>query len=83
VNAAVDPATLTLRRLDLREPDEAARGADVALCRRGAVPDPAVREGARTILADIRERGATAVRDASARFGGGAAHRPRISLHRR
>jgi histidinol dehydrogenase len=73
VNAAVDPATLTLRRLDLREPDEAARAERDALCRRGAVPDPAVREAARAILADIRQRGATAVRDASARFGGGAA----------
>ena len=42
-----------------------------ALCRRGAVPDPAVRDAARTILADVRERGADAVRDAAARFGGG------------
>jgi histidinol dehydrogenase len=32
-----------------------------------------VREAARTILADIRERGANAVRDASTRFGGASA----------
>ena len=42
-----------------------------ALFRRGAVPDPAVREAARGILADVRARGAVAVRDAAARFGGG------------
>ena len=41
------------------------------LFRRGAVPDPAVRDAARRILADVRERGAAAVRDASTRFGGG------------
>ena len=73
MTAAVDPATLALRRLDLRRPDEAARRERDALCRRGAVPDPAVREAARTILADIRERGANAVRDASTRFGGASA----------
>ena len=35
------------------------------------MPDPAVRDAARRILADVRERGAAAVREASARFGGG------------
>ena len=35
------------------------------------MPDPAVREAARAILADVRARGAAAVRDAAARFGGG------------
>ena len=62
---------LTLRRLDLRNPDAAALADLDALFRRGAVPDHAVREAARTILADVRARGATAVREASARFGGG------------
>ena len=47
-----------------------------ALFRRGAVPDPAVREAARGILADVRARGAVAVRDAAARFGGGSPRRP-------
>lgn len=60
-----------LRRLDLRLPDAATLAARDALFRRGAVPDPKVREAARTILADVRLRGAAAVRDASARFGGG------------
>ena len=35
---------LRLRRLDLRSPDAATRAARDALFRRGAVPDPAVRE---------------------------------------
>jgi histidinol dehydrogenase len=63
--------SLTIRRLDLRTPDAAALRERDALVRRGAVPDPAVREGARAILADVRARGAAAVREASARFGGG------------
>jgi len=62
---------LRLGRLDLRDPDAATLAARDALFRRGAVPDPAVREAARTILADVQARGATAVRAASARFGGG------------
>jgi len=41
--------------------------------RRGAVPDPRVREAARTILGDVRDRAAEAVRDAAGRFGGGLA----------
>ena len=53
--AAVRP--LRLRRLDLRAPDAATRRERDALFRRGAVPDPAVREAARRILADVRERG--------------------------
>ena len=68
------PGTATdvrLRRLDLRDPDDAAIRDRDALFRRGAVPDPAVRAAARTILADVRARGADAVREASARFGGG------------
>ncbi len=65
------PAELRLRRLDLRAPDAATVRERDALFRRGAVPDPAVRESARRILADVRSRGADAVREASARFGGG------------
>jgi histidinol dehydrogenase len=65
------PADLRLRRLDLRDPDSTSLAAQDALFRRGAVPDPAVREAARRILADVRERGETAVREAAARFGGG------------
>jgi histidinol dehydrogenase len=69
------PARLALRRLDLgavdRDPEAAADRA--ALVRRGAVPDPAVREAVRTILADVRANGGTAVRQTAARVGGGSA----------
>ena len=63
--------TFRFRRLDL-----AARGATTAatirrLVRRGAVPDPAVRDGARTILDDVAARGGRAVREANERYGGG------------
>jgi len=64
-------AGFKLRRLDLRSPDPATLAARDALFRRGAVPDPEVREAARIILADVRARGAAAVREASARYGGG------------
>ncbi len=64
-------ADLRITRLDLRAPDAATLAARDALFRRGAVPDPAVREATRRILADVRERGAEAVREAAARFGGG------------
>ena len=47
-----------------------------ALFRRGAVPDPAVRDAARAILADVRERGAAAVRDARPRVRRRPARRP-------
>lgn len=66
-------SALPLRRLDLRTPGPAARAERDALFRRGAVPDPAVRERARAILADVRARGTAAVREAAARYGGGAA----------
>ena len=62
---------LRLRRLDLRTPDAAALAERDALFRRGAVPDPHVREAARGILADVRSRGSDAVRESAARFGGG------------
>ena len=68
---AAAPAALRITRLDLRSPDEATLEARDALFHRGAVPDPAVREATRGILADVRERGAVAVREASTRFGGG------------
>ncbi|HET7473076.1 MAG TPA: histidinol dehydrogenase [Candidatus Limnocylindrales bacterium] len=69
---ATTPA-IRLRRLDLGAGDEATVRDVTALTRRGAVPDERVRAGARSILADVRVRGARAVRDAAARFGGGRA----------
>ncbi len=68
------PAGLRLRRLDLAavergDPDAIAHRR--SLVRRGAVPDPQIREAARATLADVRERGADAVRAANARVGGG------------
>ena len=62
------------RRLDLRDPDDSTVPAQrQALVRRGAAPDPAIREAARAILADVRRRGADAVREANRRHGGGCA----------
>lgn len=72
--AASATRTLRLRRLDLaaaRAGDPAAVEDRRALVRRGAVPDPVVRENARRILADVRARGDTAVREANERVGGG------------
>ena len=77
--------TIGLRRLDLAAAaagdPEAVRDRD-ALVRRGAVPEPAVRDGARATLADVRARGDAAVREANERVGGG---RPdgRLVLERR
>jgi len=72
--APTAPAALRLRRLDLA----AALAGDAqtlahrrSLVRRGAVPDPAIRDSARQTLADVRARGDTAVRDANQRVGGG------------
>lgn len=65
---------LRLRRLDLAAVaagSEDARRQYVALVSRGAVPDPAVREGARATLATIRDGGDAAVRAANMRVGGG------------
>ncbi len=67
-------STFRLRRLDLSAVaagDADARRDHDALVRRGAVPDPAVRDSARATLADVRARGDTAVRAANARVGGG------------
>ncbi len=67
-------ATFRLRRLDLAAVaagDPTARADRDALVRRGAVPDPAVREAVRATLADVRSRGDDAVRDANRAVGGG------------
>jgi histidinol dehydrogenase len=66
---------VNLRRLDLsRAASDPAVAAEVtALVRRGAAPDPRVREGARDILASVKAGGDAAVREANARFGGGRA----------
>lgn len=68
------PTRLRLPRLDLAavaagDPEAAAHRQ--ALVRRGAVPDPAIRDAARATLADVRGRGDAAVREANARVGGG------------
>ena len=75
---ATEPAAtqtgFKLPRLDLSAVaagDPGARADRDALVRRGAVPDPRVRETARATLADIRSRGDAAVRDANAAVGGG------------
>ncbi len=66
---------LRLRRLDLRAtpPDRGAHDAWAKLTRRGAVPDTAVRTGARAILDEVRTGGAAAVTTLSKRYGGGRA----------
>ena len=68
-------ASVTLRRLDLaRSASDPQVAAEVrALFRRGAVPDPRVREGARVILAAVKEGGDAAVSEANRRHGGGRA----------
>jgi histidinol dehydrogenase len=66
---------VSLRRLVLgRATHDSSVAAEItALLRRGAVPDPRVREGARAILAAVKAEGDSAVRDANAKFGGGRA----------
>ena len=68
-------SSVKLRRLEL-----ARAGFDLsvaveiqALMRRGAVPDPRVREGARAILAAVKAGGDATVREANRRHGGGRA----------
>jgi histidinol dehydrogenase len=66
--------TLALSRLDLASAaagDPVARREHDALIRRGAVPDPRVRETVRATLADVRARGDVAVRAANTAVGGG------------
>ncbi len=67
---AATPA-LRLRRLDLATPGDG--DALTGLCRRGALPDRAVRDAVREILDAIRRDPSTAVRDAGRRFGGAPA----------
>ncbi len=64
---------IRLIRLDLRGRGPAAvlDPAVEALARRGAAPDPAVRAGARDILAAVEEGGAEAVSLANGMYGGG------------
>jgi histidinol dehydrogenase len=67
-------STMRIKRLDLADamagvPDAVASRR--ALVRRGAVPDPDVRDAARRTLADVRGRGDAAVRDSNALVGGG------------
>jgi len=64
-------AGLRLRRLDLAADDPASRAERHALVRRGAVPDPAVRDAARATLGAVRARGDDAVREANEHVGGG------------
>jgi histidinol dehydrogenase len=78
-NARLATATMAarpmrLRRLVLAEAsDPAVAAARDALLRRGAVPDPAARDGARRILAEVRAGGDAAVRAVNHRVGGGLA----------
>lgn len=67
--------TVALRRLELAraEADPAVAGEVRTLLRRGAVPDPGMREGARAILAAVKAGGDAAVREANRRHGGGRA----------
>ena len=71
---SIDPVAIRLRRLDLASLAPADVEGRAALCRRGAVPDEAVRSGARAILDDVRTRGAAAVIEAGGRFGGSLAN---------
>ena len=74
--AAVPPRVRRLRRLDLAQValgDPGATAERRALIRRGSAPDQQVRESVRLTLASVRERGAAAVGEANARFGGGRA----------
>ncbi len=65
-------AAVRLARFDLAVmTEEDARTRLRSLVRRGAVPDPAVRDGARAIVAEVRDGGSAAVRSANGRFGGG------------
>ncbi|HET7703191.1 MAG TPA: histidinol dehydrogenase [Candidatus Limnocylindrales bacterium] len=71
-----------LRRIVLASTAPDAVAERMALCRRGAVPDGTVRRAARTILDDVRDRGAAAVRDAATAYGGGPADGGDLILER-
>jgi histidinol dehydrogenase len=72
----VKTPTINLRRLDIaKATTDAAVAAEIkALFRRGAVPDPKVREIARGILAEVKAGGDAAVLEANKRYGGGRAN---------
>ena len=74
LEAGAQAGLLRFQRLDLAAvaagDNDAGRAHD-ALVRRGAVPDPAVREGTRQTLAAVRARGDAAVREANVAVGGG------------
>ncbi len=61
---------MRLRRIDLTSSD-GDENALRALARRGAAPDPAIRQGAARILAEVRTGGDDAVRAANRSYGGG------------
>jgi histidinol dehydrogenase len=83
--SATDVTVPRLARLDLGQAgtDPTVAGRIEALVRRGAVPDPAIRDAARAILADVRTGGAAAVREANRRFGGGLADGTLVASGRR
>jgi histidinol dehydrogenase len=73
-SSSTAPVALRLRRLDLAaaaagDPESLAHRR--VLVRRGAVPDATVRDAARATLADVKQRGDAAVRDANTAVGGG------------
>jgi len=73
VTSAAEAVAVRLRRLDLAdaERDPAVAAQRDGLFRRGAIPDPAVRDAARRIVAEVKAGGEEAVRAANSRFGGG------------
>ena len=66
-------SSLTLRRLELAATDDVTKRELDELVRRGAVPDPKVRDAARAMLDEVRLGGSSALRQASAQYGGGSA----------
>lgn len=79
------PRGQRLRWLDLAD---VARGEPIAiaerraLVRRGAAPDLAIRDAVRATLAEVRDRGDAAVREANARVGGGHSDGRLVLEHR-
>ncbi|HYX11890.1 MAG TPA: hypothetical protein VE817_07915, partial [Candidatus Acidoferrum sp.] len=73
MTSAAEAVAVRLGRLDLAdtERDPAVAAQRDGLFRRGAIPDPAVRDAARRIVAEVKAGGNEAVRAANSRFGGG------------